>query len=232
MFDMILENYSKAVESTLKLQQEMLRNWTMQWSPSGAAVFGLPMTGNIDLGKAAADAGSGMAGAVEHGSGEVGRGRHRHAEEAPGDARRAVPSGDPLSMMRFRVGEARDPKQFRRLSEELWRRNCEVLKTAVTSQMHDVQSVMQKWYEAASGARRVRKSDRSIDQNVRWVLRADQSSVSAVRRVPRLGCSTPQSSGRTPPTWVPICRASRSTHPNRGDRRGYPCIREASEVLR
>ena len=27
---------------------------------------------------------------------------------------------------------------------------CEVLETAVTSQMHDVQPVMQKWCEAAS----------------------------------------------------------------------------------
>ena len=35
----------KAVESTLKLQQEMLRNWTMQLSPFGTQVFELPMTG-------------------------------------------------------------------------------------------------------------------------------------------------------------------------------------------
>ena len=68
----------------------------------------------------------------------------------------------------FRVGKARDPEQFRRLSEELWRQNCEVLKTAVASQMHDVQSVMQKWYEAAHSARRGRKSDPQelrIDRN-------------------------------------------------------------------
>ena len=44
MVDKILENYSKAVESTLKLQQEMLRNWTMQLSPFGTQVFELPMT--------------------------------------------------------------------------------------------------------------------------------------------------------------------------------------------
>ena len=35
MVDMILENYSKAVELTLRLQQEMLRNWTMQCRRSG-----------------------------------------------------------------------------------------------------------------------------------------------------------------------------------------------------
>ena len=30
MVNMILENYIKALESTLNLRQEMLRNWTMQ----------------------------------------------------------------------------------------------------------------------------------------------------------------------------------------------------------
>jgi hypothetical protein len=43
MVDMILENYNKAVESTLRLQQEMLRNWTMQWSPFGTPVFELSL---------------------------------------------------------------------------------------------------------------------------------------------------------------------------------------------
>ncbi len=38
MVDMILENFSKALESTLRLQQETLRNWTMQWSPFGTPV--------------------------------------------------------------------------------------------------------------------------------------------------------------------------------------------------
>ena len=41
MVDKILENYSKAVESTLRLQQEMLRSWTMQWPPFGTQVFEL-----------------------------------------------------------------------------------------------------------------------------------------------------------------------------------------------
>ncbi len=38
MVDMILENYSKALESTLRLQQETLRNRTMQCSPFGTPV--------------------------------------------------------------------------------------------------------------------------------------------------------------------------------------------------
>jgi len=43
MVDMILENHNKAVESTLRLQQEMLRNWTTQWSPFGTRVFELSL---------------------------------------------------------------------------------------------------------------------------------------------------------------------------------------------
>ena len=35
MVDKILDNYGKAVESTLRLQQEMLRNWTMIGRRSG-----------------------------------------------------------------------------------------------------------------------------------------------------------------------------------------------------
>ena len=90
-----------------------------------------------------------MAGAIAYGLGEVGRGRRRHAEEAPGDARRAVPGGDPRYRRCVPSRQSQRSRQIRRLSEELWRRNCEVLKPAVASQMHDVQSVMEKWYEAA-----------------------------------------------------------------------------------
>ena len=39
MVHMILENYSKALEFTLRLRQETLRNWTMQWDP----LFGTPV---------------------------------------------------------------------------------------------------------------------------------------------------------------------------------------------
>ena len=46
MFDMILENYRKAAESTMKVQQDMLRNWTMQWPQMfGSQGFGLPLMG-------------------------------------------------------------------------------------------------------------------------------------------------------------------------------------------
>ena len=160
MVDMILENYSKAVESTLKLQQEMLRNWTMQWPPFGTQVSELPLpetSTSASAPQAAASASAPQAAAwleqlstVQKKCAEaVGDMLKRHQETLDEQYRAGIRAIDDA----FRVGEARDPEQFRRLSEELWRQNCEVLKTAVASQMHDVQAVMQKWYEAArSGA--------------------------------------------------------------------------------
>ena len=163
MVDKILENYSKAVESTLKLQQEMLRNWTMQWSPFGTQVFELPMTGtstSASATPAASASATPAASATETPAAAwleqlstaqrkcaeaVADMLKRHQETLDEEYRAGIRAIDDA----FRVGEAKNPEQFQRLSEELWRRNCEVLKTAVASQMHDVQSVMQKWYEAA-----------------------------------------------------------------------------------
>src|SRR5271166_2570155 len=155
MVDKILENYSKAVESTLKLQQEMLRNWTMQWSPFGTQVFELPMTGTSTSASAtpAASASATPAAAwleqlstAQRKCAEaVADMLKRHQETLDEEYRAGIRAIDNA----FRVGEAKNPEQFQRMSEELWRRNCEILKTAVASQMHDVQSVMQKWYEAA-----------------------------------------------------------------------------------
>ena len=42
MFDMILENYRKATESTMKLQQDMLRNWTSVAQMFGARASAFP----------------------------------------------------------------------------------------------------------------------------------------------------------------------------------------------
>ena len=149
MVDKILENYSKAAESTLRLQQEMLRNWTMQWSPFGAQLFEPPLTKSTTAASAAPAAAATwleqLSTAQRKWTEAVADMLKRHQETLDEQYRAGIRAIDDA----FRVGEAKDPEQFRRFSEELWRRNCEVLKTAVASQMHDLQSVMQKWYEAA-----------------------------------------------------------------------------------
>jgi len=147
MVDMILENYSKAVESTLRLQQEILRTWTMQWSPFGTQLFGLPLTGTSTSASETPAAAwlEQLSTAQRKWAEAIADVLKRHQETLDEQYRAGIRAIDDA----FRVGEARDPEQVHRLSEELWRQNCEVLKTAVASQMHDLQSVMQKWYEAA-----------------------------------------------------------------------------------
>ncbi len=148
MFDMILENYRKAAESTMKVQQEMLRNWTMQWPQMfGAQAFGLPLTG--------ATAGSAMPGsawleqmsaAQKKWAETVTDMLNKHREALDAQYRAGIRTIEDA----FKVGEAKDPQQFRRLTEELWRHSFECLKTVTESQMRDVQAAMQKWYEVAS----------------------------------------------------------------------------------
>ena len=144
MFDMILDNYRKATESTMKLQQEMLRNWTTQWPH----MFGLPnrachfrartMPGGEWLEKF---------GAAQKKWGEtVIEMLNKHRETLDAQYKAGIRTIEDA----FKVGEAKDPQQFRRLTEELWKQSFECLNTVVESQMRDVQAAMQKCYEVAS----------------------------------------------------------------------------------
>jgi len=133
MFDQVLDTYRKAAESTLQLQQELLRSWAQQWPP-------LP-------GAAAPAAWAEQAHAAQRRWAETVTGlltRHRETLDAQYQA------GIRTIEEAFRVGGAKDPEQFRQLVEELWRQSCECLKTVVEAQMRDVQAAVQKWFEVAS----------------------------------------------------------------------------------
>ena len=152
MFDMILENYRKATESTMKLQQDVLRNWTMQLPQMfGPQTFGLPFMG----GPASGSAGSSMPGAAWLGQlsdaqkkwGEtVTDMLNKHRESLDAQYKAGIRTIEEA----FKVGEAKDPQQFRRLTEELWKHSFECLKTVAEAQTRDVQAAMEKFYEVAS----------------------------------------------------------------------------------
>jgi hypothetical protein len=152
MFDMILENYRKATESTMKLQQDVLRTWTMQLPQMfGPQTFGLPFMG----GPASGSAGSSMPGAAWLGQlsdaqkkwGEtVTNMLNKHRESLDAQYKAGIRTIEEA----FKVGEAKDPQQFRRLTEELWKHSFECLKTVAEAQTRDVQAAMEKFYEVAS----------------------------------------------------------------------------------
>jgi hypothetical protein len=148
MLDTMLENYSKAVESTLRLQQEMLRHWTVQWTPFGSQALGLTSAGTPRSRGATPEAvwPEQFNVAQTKWAETVTEMLHRHQETLDEQYRAGIRALGDASQL----GAAKDPEQFRCLCEELWRRSLETLETAVASQMHDVQAVMEKWYEAAS----------------------------------------------------------------------------------
>jgi hypothetical protein len=144
MFDMILENYRKAAESTMKLQQDMLRNWAMQWPQVfGAQMFGLPSSGASTPGGAWLEQSSA---AQKKWAESVTEMLKRYRETLDAQYKAGIRTIEDA----FRVGEAKDPQQLRRLTEELWRRSFECLNAVVESQMRDVQGAMQEWYEVVS----------------------------------------------------------------------------------
>jgi hypothetical protein len=143
MFDQILDNYRKATEATLQFQQMMLRNCSQQWPPT----FG--MTIPTDLGswpeqfhKAQKKLGETITDML-----------NKHRETLDGQYRAGIRAIEDA----FRVGEAKDPEQVRKLVEELWRHSYECLKSLAESQMRDTQTLMQKWLDLASeGAKAVK----------------------------------------------------------------------------
>jgi len=149
MFDMILENYRKATESTIKLQQDVLRNMTMQWPQMfGAQTFGLPFLG----GPASGSAMPGAAWLEQLGDAQKKWGEtvtellNKHRESLDAQYKAGIRTIEEA----FKVGEAKDPQQFRRLTEELWKHSFECLKTVAEAQTRDVQAAMEKFYEVAS----------------------------------------------------------------------------------
>src|SRR5262249_36793480 len=133
MFDVILDNYRKAAESTMKLQQDMLRNWTTQWPQMfGAQGFGFPVFGSSPSGSALpGGAWLEQMSAFQKKWGEtVTEMLNKHRETLDAQYRAGIHTIEEA----FKVGEAKDPQQFRRLTEELWRQSFECLKTVAESQ--------------------------------------------------------------------------------------------------
>jgi hypothetical protein len=146
MFDVILENYRKATESTMKLQQDMLRSWTGQMF--GGQSFGLPFAGTPLSGTSLPGSAwlEHLSAAQKKWGETVTEMLNKHRESLDAQYRAGIKTIEDA----FKVGEAKDPQQFRRLTEELWRQSFECLKTVAESQLRDVQSAMQKWYDTAS----------------------------------------------------------------------------------
>jgi len=139
VFDQILDNFRKATESTIQLQQEMTRQWFQQW----ASIPGLPNPGN-KFGTTAAAAP--IASAPKQASEVVTELLNKHLKTLDAQYQAGIRTIEDA----FRVLEAKDLEQFRKLTEELWRQSFNSLKSVIESQLRDFQSATEKGIEAVS----------------------------------------------------------------------------------
>lgn len=144
MFDQILDNFRKATESTIQLQQEMTRQWFQQW----ASMPGLPNPGNMfgTTAAAAPVASAPVASAPKQASEVVTELLNKHLKTLDAQYQAGIRTIEDA----FRVLEAKDLEQFRKLTEELWRQSFNSLKTVIESQLRDFQTATAKGIEAAS----------------------------------------------------------------------------------
>lgn len=138
MFHQVFDNFRKATETTLQAQQDLFRQWMSQWPMLPANP---PAPGN----------GGGGGGAIpeqvrslqKQWTDSVTALMTRHCESLDAQYRAGIKTIEDA----LRTAEARSPEEFRRLTEELWRKSFEVLKQTIENQIRDFQAAIEKWTE-------------------------------------------------------------------------------------
>jgi hypothetical protein len=134
MFDQILDTWRKATESTIQFQQDLYRQWVQ--------VLSVPNPG--------ATSGSGWADQARASQKKWAETltdlltKHRETLDTQYRA------GIRIIEDAFRVTEAKNPEQFRKLTEELWRQSLDCLKTVSEAQLRNFQAAVEKGIEAVS----------------------------------------------------------------------------------
>jgi hypothetical protein len=136
MYDQILDTYRKAAESTMMLQQSMLRNWAQQAWPTAA--FGFPTLGSNWLEQ--------VHSAQRKWSDTVTTMLNKHREMLDAEYKQGIRIIEDA----FRAGSAKDPEQFRKLTEELWKHSFDALQKVSEEQMREFQTAMKTWFETVS----------------------------------------------------------------------------------
>ncbi|MGC8641165.1 MAG: hypothetical protein ACP5XB_14965 [Isosphaeraceae bacterium] len=134
MFDQVFDNFRKATETTLQAQQDLFRQWMSQWSmipvPPTASSSASAMTEHVgNLQKQWTDSITAL--------------MTRHCEALDAQYRAGIKTIEDA----LRTTEAKNPEEFRELTEELWRKSFEVLKQTIENQFHDFQAAVEKWSE-------------------------------------------------------------------------------------
>ena len=133
MFEQIFDEYRKAVESSIEMQQEMYRQWMNGWPVKPPDSAPEPIRGwsrsRFCYQKRWSHT---LAETME---------KHREAlNEQYKEGIMAISSA-------FRTTEAKTPEEFWRLTQEFWRKSIDSYKTAFQTQSKYVQDLAQMWLD-------------------------------------------------------------------------------------
>ena len=134
MFDQVFDNFRKASETTLQAQQELFHQWMSQWpmfpmeppTPDNKVVVNEQAR---SFQKQWTDTATAL--------------MTKHCEALDAQYR----AGIRMIEDALRTAEAKSPEEFRRLTEDLWRKSFEVLKQTIENQIRDFQIAIEKWSE-------------------------------------------------------------------------------------
>jgi hypothetical protein len=140
MFDQVFDSFRRATETTLQAQQDLFRQWMSQWPmfpmAPGEAAGGTVNEDVRNLKKQWTDSVTALL--------------TKHCETLDSQYRAGIKTFEEA----LRTAEAKNPEEFRRLTEELWRKSFEVLKQTIENQIHDFQAAIEKWTELMTQAKR------------------------------------------------------------------------------
>ena len=129
MLDQMFESLRTASESSVQMQQEMFKQWTRQWTGAPANAAGVSAEWIQKFQK----------GWVDFATDSLNKNR-KSLDSAYSDGIGAIEQT-------FRLSEAKTPEDFRRLTEELWRKLFETFKDQSETQLRDLQKSVEKLFE-------------------------------------------------------------------------------------
>jgi hypothetical protein len=129
MLDDVFDNFRKASESSLQMQQELFKQWTGAWMSAGSNASPVTPDGLQTFLRRWNDL---LVDSMQ---------RQRSALDA------LHASGIQVIEQTFRLTEARSPEDYRHRVEELWRKSFDAFRDHSEAQLRDFQKMIEKWAE-------------------------------------------------------------------------------------
>jgi hypothetical protein len=131
MLDQLMEGFRKASESTLQIQQDMLKHWTQQWMGASPLAAG-----------ASSEWGRGFLQRWQEMAVEM-LNKHRESLDA------TYRAGIQVIEQTFRLSEAKSSDDLRRTAEELWRKMFDTIKSQYETQFEEFHRWTERSFEMA-----------------------------------------------------------------------------------